>query len=507
MGFMDKIISASHSHDTTRGLFFGCPESEGEVLSTSRISLDEVYIDHPDVINDLNYEKFIVIGRKGTGKSALANYFILKSKKEKELKCEFIKKADIDLQQIVQIGKGLGTNIEFNILFQWVMLYKLIQLIIQNTPENEISHYKDLQKFINKNSGFTHIDSYKIKEFITKQGCEINIEYLKRYLSVKGFATLETKRDKAPFFELIPHLKQVVFAILEELSKIKDREKYFLFFDDLDNGYKADQDLNKSMLVELIRATKELNSFFGKIKNIMVKTVLLLRDDVKNTLLDESDMAKVFASYSTKLNWFDDNIFKSNENALPIKMFINKRIASSIAISKKGNPNNSWESFTGLSFKKLLDYTFYTPRDLLLYFNPITNNDFRIPLSSSDHDTLRRQYCDSVVEELKSLLGIHFDIKTIDKIFSCLRNYSNQDFYFHELNGDLDRAKLDGTEKINECLFSSSIIGHVGANNYLYFKHREKAHEPLNYEALKSEKMTLHVSIKDYFYFHKNSAA
>ncbi|EHH1051820.1 hypothetical protein J7I00_004564 [Vibrio parahaemolyticus] len=60
------------SRKNKAALFFGAPEAEAESLPTSRVSLFDVYEDHHDLFNELSNEKFIVIGRKGCGKSAFA---------------------------------------------------------------------------------------------------------------------------------------------------------------------------------------------------------------------------------------------------------------------------------------------------------------------------------------------------------------------------------------------------------------------------------------------------
>lgn len=129
MSFLERMMTKTNGN-STRGLYLGATESEGEISKASRIYLDDVYISDSGIIDGIMHEKFIIIGRKGSGKSALANYFYIQSASEPLIWCDLIKKNDIDLEKIVQIGKELKTDIEISALFQWVILN------IINTPSN-----------------------------------------------------------------------------------------------------------------------------------------------------------------------------------------------------------------------------------------------------------------------------------------------------------------------------------------------------------------------------------
>ena len=76
MGFFGKHLNKQKTTEnirTTEGFFIGSSEAEGEI-NNSRITLDEVFSDYLGVLNEVNHEKFIITGRKGTGKSAIGAY-------------------------------------------------------------------------------------------------------------------------------------------------------------------------------------------------------------------------------------------------------------------------------------------------------------------------------------------------------------------------------------------------------------------------------------------------
>ena len=72
MSFFDKFLNKTKEFDyTTKGLFLGAPEAEAESLNQSAMLLHEVFVQDSNVFEDLAHEKFIITGRKGSGKSAI----------------------------------------------------------------------------------------------------------------------------------------------------------------------------------------------------------------------------------------------------------------------------------------------------------------------------------------------------------------------------------------------------------------------------------------------------
>lgn len=108
MGAFDKFLNRSNyetsNNTTTKGFCIGIPEAEAEA-TTASIKLDSLFVDYFDVLKQLNNEKFIVLGRKGTGKSAIGEYILSLAKDEPNMFCDFVKKDDVDIEKIVQIRK------------------------------------------------------------------------------------------------------------------------------------------------------------------------------------------------------------------------------------------------------------------------------------------------------------------------------------------------------------------------------------------------------------------
>ena len=190
MGVFDKLVkdkedNSSSRRVTTKGFSLGVPEAEAEA-TTASIKLDLLFEDYLDILGQLNNEKFIVLGRKGTGKSALGEHILSLSHNEPDLFCSFIKKEQIDIEKIIQIGKSEGYIIEKEMLYKWIILTQLITLFVENQSLVSMRGMLHLSKFINNNRGFVKINNYEVKEKIQQTGVSVNVEYFKRYLTAVG---------------------------------------------------------------------------------------------------------------------------------------------------------------------------------------------------------------------------------------------------------------------------------------------------------------------------------
>ena len=307
MGVFDKYLNKVKGsrgdvyRPTTENFFIGSPEAESEATSTP-ITLDQFFEDYLDIFSQLNNEKFIVLGRKGSGKTAIGEHIFALAQGEPNLFCKFIKKTDIDVEHIVQIGKKQGYSIERGLLYKWIMLTHLLDLILQNQSAIEHPAIKFVKQFVDRNRGFIDIRKDEIRETITKTGFTVGAEYLNRAVSAIGHKEREIKGGRADFFKMLPNLELILNSIL----KCDKSNKYIVIFDDLDIGYHADNLNDIETTADLLRMAKYFNVDFFARNGIDSKVFVLLRSDIAKSILYTADMGKLLNSYSVELNWFED---------------------------------------------------------------------------------------------------------------------------------------------------------------------------------------------------------
>jgi hypothetical protein len=479
---------------TTKNFNIGLPEAEREANSNSRVKLIDVFQDFLEVFPELEEGNFIITGQKGSGKSAIGQILYQTSKDEPNSFCEYIQKSDIDLEKIVQFSENSDYVIQKEILFKWIILTRILRMITTNYALKDLKEVKIIKHFLVKNSGFVDIDKYEIKEILKTSGFEIAIEKLLHFFRFKAKDELILKGAKAPFYKLIPHLEFIVKSILTSHRDKTQGNSYKIIFDDLDIDFKANKDTHVDTLLNLVRIAKHYNNNLFSDNNIDAKVIVLLREDISNVLIKKSaDMAKVFTSYSTSLKWFDFDLYKRDENLIPLKQFIDNRIENALKNSKiefKGNPWDfliqDLEMYNESSFKYVIDHTFHTPRDLLLFMFDIHKYQFKIPLNDRDIYTLIGKYSIKAKQEIENALSIHYSYSEIESIFSVLKQLSKMNSFS---KSEFEIELYNHSQEINalktmEYLFDYSLIGNK--NNYgnmVYFKHRQgHEHFSIDYE-------------------------
>lgn len=481
---------------TTANFFIGSIEAEGETTLYSKIKLGEMFGDFLNVFPELDSEKFIITGRKGSGKSAIAEHILFSANNDPNSFCQFIKTRDLDIQRIVQVGKQNGLPIEEKLLFEWLILTKLIKLFTEDASVQSMKEFRDLNIFLKKNSGLVDIKSFEILEIIQNKSMEVNIEYFKRVFSSIFKREVGIKEHKAPFYKILPHLQEVVIKLLKE--NVSPENEYFLIFDDLDIGFKESDSDSIESLTNLLRITKDYNiDFFGK-NGLAAKIIILLRDDIKRILVKHNaDTAKIFSSYEIPLIWYEHENFKNNENEVGLKKLINKRIKLNFEKEHLHfSEEDPWSSlinddpqYNGSSFKYLIDYIFLRPRDLVLLFKSLPNYQFKIPLTFLDTKKLLNTYVEELILEIKNELSASFDHEDITKILIALKNLKQrQPLHKNAIIEEFERLHLKyDPELAFILLFDYSLIGNYDDTDYppkIFFKHREKREEPcvINFE-------------------------
>lgn len=465
----------------------GSPEAEAEALESSRVKITEVYEDWHNLFEQLGHEKFIVIGRKGAGKSAFAQYAKAKSHSDSNLFIDFIKQDKINLEMLVQVGNDVGHELEKESIFKWLIYTHIVKLFTESEAAKDSKDFDQLRQFLKKNTGFVNITETDIFEITQNKSIDVNIEPLKRFFRQKFHDDITIKSNRAPFYKLIPHLEDVIKSIFKSPIEMQNQNSYVIFFDDLDVRFKSTDKASVDSVVSLLRVAKSINNDLFSNNGIHAKVIILLRDDVEKFIADKyADTAKMLASYSARINWYQDDFQKGdNENDLNLKKFIDLRIKKAFERAQLSyNHSNPWNSLVDseedytpkTSFKHILDHTLFRPRDLLLFFQPIESGTIKIPLKKKSVQDLITKYSSQLMREFRSELSSFYTPNEVDSVTNILQllHKEGEPSYQRALKITEDNYKGDSTPKeVLEDLFDRSAIGNKYSNTYYQFKHRE----------------------------------
>lgn len=489
-------------------IFLGAPEAEAESTTQSRVSILDVYEDYHKLVPALMTEQFIVIGRKGSGKSAFAEFVSAKAKLMPNLFSKFVRASEFQIEKAIQIVPGKENSVDTESFFLWLIYANVLKLFANNEAIKEDKSYELLRQFLKKNSGYIDIKDFEIKNLVEKHGFDVSIEQFKRFFRLKMDRNLEIKSERASFDKLLPHLEEVIVAALSSDSERANDNSYSIFFDDLDVWFNASSKESADSLVSLIRACRRVNNTVFGANDIKAKAVILLRDDIESYISDRyADTAKILSSYSVKINWYHEDYSGADlENELSLKRFINRRIA--LAFRKAGKSFEAadpWASLVGeivgegSSFKHVVNKTLFRPRDLLLFFKPLESGAYKFPLNRRDIHTLSISYARELAKEVKNELSSFYSSVQIENIFGAISELAKNKTSYSDALGVIESHCKDVVPRdVLEDLFVRSIVGSSDKYGRFSFKCREPvgATDPAKLD--KDKFVVVQYGIKDY---------
>lgn len=458
---------------TTKDFYFGAPEAEGENVRGQ--SLTDYFEDFLYILDELKKGKFIFVGRKGVGKSAIAKFIKDKSDKSEDSFATVLRISDLSTESNIQIqNKTDDLSIE---LFEWLILVNIVKLVVKSDCGKYTKEFEKLRKFLERNTGSVEIDKFQIDENFIKSGGEINFSVLSHAFGGVIGKYFKTKETKAPFYKLIKPLKEILSVILK-YPEIK--YEFWLLFDDLDINYEITNESDNKKIIELLRIAKHYNN--EVFKDINAKILIFIRDDVRDFIISKySDSAKIFNSYEIFINWY--NHYDEHNN--PLKLMANKRIEINFnKLNLKCDNDDAWNCLfineyseypTKNSFKYVLDFTFYRPRDLITFLRMVSEDVYHYPINHSDLKKIINKYISTNIAEIKSELSLFFNENEKNRIFDILFRYISQN---SGLNVDTVLKKIkeigfNNNEEVLNLLIKYSLLIYQNPQRELFFNYRE----------------------------------
>ena len=436
------------------------------------------HIDETEKI--LSGNKFYVIGRKGSGKSAISESII--SKSEFDVFTEKLSFKNFPFNELYGLDNPKYTTPnQYITIWKYIIYSNVCRLMVKNERiDNEArkvleklyppSPIKSLSKLI---------DKWTTKEF----GATV--------LGTGG--TVKIERDFSQFSNLTWIEKT---NMLEEIiDEYIDNSKYYIVFDELDEDYRVFQnDEQQSQYINLItslfKAVQDVKNFFHDKKNI-VNPIIFLRDDIY-ALIKDADKNK-WSDFKLELEWNEEKIKKMlafriskvidpNAEILPFEKAWN-----SIFLSKPVSMGDRQQKQMPI-FEYITLSTHLRPRDYVKYIQVCSEQTYNDGYDKIHPDTVKKvdkgfsNYMkDEIIDEIHSLLP------EIDKIFSIISQIRKWNFSIQEFKATYEKYLQDGTVKeknvdfVLQTLFNFSVIGNRPKNRTISFFRYENKEARFNF--------------------------
>jgi hypothetical protein len=421
-----------------------------------------------------NGEKWLVLGRKGTGKTAIFKYFSSNMFLSDQKISQPINFRDYPwpIHKLYKESMEGEITAYFKSWKYIIIVQAIIRLIQENEKEGTLSkHLQNAKKIITKIygspiPGVLDVIKSKFKRITKLAGPSASIDELS--LSTIDVSFDEISQDQT----LIDSLKSNAFNLLEYFDTIFKKEsnkRVFILMDQLDENWLIDEISEYSkILINLLNVARNLNSD-GEY-NDKLKIILFLRTDIYETLRF-NDKNKIKKGNSVEIRWddksLDEMFYERIKNFAPADI-LNTEQKDSDAIFEIKHVRHG-----ATPFRHILRRSFYRPRDVIVYFNEIRNQHISSKsglYTSKDLYNAEKEYSISLYDEFIDEWGNQKP--DLEKSLNILQNIGVQTFSYSDFSAAYKKIfnNLDKS-MINELLlflFNNSIIGQKISTNWEY---------------------------------------
>lgn len=335
-------------------------------------NINNYFIDVDFKNSILNKAKYFVIGRKGTGKSALYNW-IERNQNTDGIMVSNKSFNDFPFEKLLQLSDdNFAKPNQYQSIWRNMILTEYALLLCKDQSNPFDDALLELQNYIKYVFGNDLIDSHKT---ITRKS-----EKSEFGISIKGISGTYGEGKEFEYYNKCDNITIVNNRLNEVILNYLTRHEtktYIVQFDQLDDNYTSyvDNDTYIQCIISLFKTIYQLNQTYRS-KNINVKTVAYLRSDIYNKFYSHDPESARWDQYILKLNWsiinrndwFDSNLLK----------LINARIKHSVPNLESQSPFHTifnrhklhlkvGKEIDGDIFKYIIHRSFQRPRDLIQF--------------------------------------------------------------------------------------------------------------------------------------------
>lgn len=450
-------------------------------------NFENLFYKDNDIYEELERKKskFIISGKKGTGKTILAKYFELEQNK-KGNPTRLLTDRDVILRQFIENGKVELEDSQREIFIEFEILTELGKLIIEN--KMKAYHFFNILKWKKISDKIKYIDlivnkrtdsdnffnnSYNLVQTKTKKKI-IDGKYGRKHEEKSGeiggstedISEQQVSKEfkKNPYYNTVEQLRESIKFVLKYMT-------VNLIFDDLDEYDDIITGNQKyiSFFNGFIKVTNRINSDIYYSEDKCSRVIVIIRSDMLQPLNNSSkNLNKIIADGQIKLNW----IKKVPKGKIhPLMELIATKIRNSNELLKDLNNNEVIDRFFTISVRGIpvinymLNLSFGRPRDIINMLNTIIDqNKNAIRFTSKQFQHTRKEYSELFLNELRNELASHYKSEQIDECFWILQKINKKEFWIDELNDVINAQDLKfykTAKEFYEFAYDYGIIGNV----------------------------------------------
>jgi energy-coupling factor transporter ATP-binding protein EcfA2 len=441
----------------------------------------------------------LVLGRKGSGKTALVTHFT-KSDKPEHGSALSLRSYPWGTHSKL-IDKGASETEAYVASWRLLIAIRLASSVVSLSRDKLTDSVITLKKFLKANFGTTDPQAKSILSANTLkvEGFSLSPQFMGNSIFSIDLRNPSNDDDLGVKFENLTEalLKEVSTAISEA-----GLDRFFLHFDELDQGIETLDQTRKRMIVGLILAARSISNARNLRANI--SPIVYLRTDIWEQV-DFSDKNKISRTNSLILKW----------DKVSLKEMVEVRLKAKLG------EDASWENIddgakmrgTQTKFDHILARTFLRPRDVIQFLNEALTlakdrDASNTVFQNSDINDCRQNYSEYLKEELADEIKAHWP-QWEEALSACSRTrtitFSKEDFNesYEALKG---KQNPHDAEVALQVLWNYSVIGYQqplpgGGSTWIFRYSSNATWDPT------ATRMKVHVGLKEYANLKEERAA
>lgn len=438
---------------------FGFADAEKEYTRVPEI-FESAFYDFKGMVTKLTDQHyFLLIGRKGVGKSAVRAKIQSLADRNNNFHAVPLQLNDFEFSTFAKtnVDKELVGTQKYKESWNFVLLLMCFKVINKNLSITENDGLNEMMDFLTV-LGFDSDVSYK--KDVTR------LSKLKLGNSMASFDLEFEKEFGTKPSSYLERIGTVIEKMLDTLSDLYYADnKIIILIDGVDDILRIKKN-QLDMLSSLIRSVDYLNDKF-EMKKVPIKIILFIREDIVNNVTDP-DLNKIKRDGAIILNW--------NSKYDDLKSVVNLRFEYSGVPSEE--INNHWDQIFPRKIRErpswlhILEHTLYKPRDILQFLKSCQElyPDNYTLVFSEIRNVLKVYSKDYFIEEMKNEITGFVDDTFINILPAVLQKIGERSFSFFEFK---DLMEKQGVKNNNELdvkyllllLFDAGYIGQLIKNN------------------------------------------
>lgn len=433
----------------------------------------EYFVPLPEFKSIRNGDIRYVIGRKGAGKTAILERLRLEAEDDPMQFYSTLTLRDFPINDIRDLrDKSSRDKSQFVPIWLFLIYVELAKIAIDDNGASSMEAIDALEKFLAMNNLSDGIGFTDTVTLLRSSGSKVKI--LAKWL--EG----EYHNNESSQMEVKVHYQKVVGILKDLLSNVKTSSQYWLFMDELDEGFRAGDTGLRLLLLALLRAVED-SALSLQRSALIYRPLLVLRSDIFDRL-EDNDLNKL-DDYLIRLQW----ISKDDESEYALKNIPNARIDTSLKLLGINDPwsaivydrDPSLPNRVDTIWQYMVNRTYERPRDIIKFLKNCKKKNSSGRLTFDEVKAAEDNYSSWLYNELRD--EMHSYLPVWREALQCLTRIGTgkikYDDYVEQLKSDRVIKKWfketgKEPEDIVEILFDFGVVGNLDGKRWL-FKYKD----------------------------------